>query len=65
MHDIQGETRMYTASEGGVLAGTEQGAKMLANFMAPEKLTLKVGAQVSCMPCYTVSLFYCLSWRWS
>lgn len=50
---------MYTASEGGVLAGTEQGAKMLANFMAPEKLTLKVGAQVS-----SLALFFYLSWSW-
>ena len=37
---------MYTASDGGALAGTEQGTKMLLNFMAPQQLTLKIGAQV-------------------
>ena len=46
MREIQSETRIYTASEGGALAGTDQGAKMLANFMAPAKLELKIGAQV-------------------
>lgn len=46
MQDIQSETRMYTASDGGALAGTEQGTKMLLNFMAPQQLTLKIGAQV-------------------
>jgi ATP-dependent DNA helicase PIF1 len=48
MCNIRSAARLYTATEGGALAGTDQGAKMLANFMAPAKLELKVGAQV-CM----------------
>ena len=46
MGDIKAEARAYKAQDGGVLAGTEQGEKMLANFMAPATLTLKIGAQV-------------------
>lgn len=47
MKSINAETRVYHANEGGALAGTDQGAKMLSNFMAPQELTLKVGCQVS------------------
>ena len=46
MRTLHTETHEYTASHGGKLFGTEQGEKLLANFMAPDKLTLKVGAQV-------------------
>ncbi|CAL1714612.1 unnamed protein product [Somion occarium] len=47
MSGIQGShEHIYTASDGGVLYGTDQGTKMLANFMAPQQLKLKVGAQV-------------------
>lgn len=46
MRTLNTETHEYTASHGGKLAGTEQGEKLLTNFMAPGKLTLKVGAQV-------------------
>ncbi|THH32533.1 hypothetical protein EUX98_g1662 [Antrodiella citrinella] len=46
MTNIDAEERIYRASEGGTLVGTEQGAKLLANFMVPSTLSLKVGAQV-------------------
>lgn len=47
MKNIDTETRKYRANDGGALAGTEQGEKMLANFMASQELVLKIGAQVS------------------
>ncbi|GJE90946.1 ATP-dependent DNA helicase PIF1 [Phanerochaete sordida] len=46
MRTLNTETHEYTASHGGKLFGTEQGEKLLTNFMAPGKLTLKLGAQV-------------------
>ncbi|KAJ3552575.1 hypothetical protein NM688_g4082 [Phlebia brevispora] len=46
MRDIDSETHSYHAFDGGPLATTDGGQKMLANFMAPEKLVIKVGAQV-------------------
>lgn len=46
MRTLNTETHEYTASHGGKLAGSEQGERLLTNFMAPGKLTLKLGAQV-------------------
>lgn len=46
MQAIATETHSYRAFDGGPLAELESGQKMLANFMAPQSLTLKVGAQV-------------------
>ena len=40
----------FPAGHGGKLWGSEQGEKLLANFMAPSKLTLKLGAQVRQLP---------------
>lgn len=45
MTNIRAETHEYVASHGGVLNGTDQGAKLLSNFMVAEKLVLKTGAQ--------------------
>lgn len=50
MRTLNTETHEYTASHGGKLVGTDQGEKLLSNFIAPGKLTLKVGAQV-CIIC--------------
>lgn len=49
MRAIETETHTYNAFDGGPLADQEQGVKMLANFMAPQSVTLKVGAQVRCI----------------
>ncbi|CCL98608.1 uncharacterized protein FIBRA_00610 [Fibroporia radiculosa] len=46
MRVIQGETRSFTALDGGTLTDETQREKMLNNFMAPKTLTLKIGAQV-------------------
>ncbi|KAJ3491838.1 hypothetical protein NLI96_g410 [Meripilus lineatus] len=40
------ETHVYTAHDSGAIHKTDQGAKMLSNFMAPAQITLKIGAQV-------------------
>ncbi len=44
------ETQLFLAQDSGTLCRTEQGNKMLANFMAPAQLTLKIGAQVGYGP---------------
>ena len=47
MTSIRGvQEHVFTASDGGSLYSMEQGKKLLSNFMAPEVLKLKVGAQV-------------------
>ncbi|KAI0078710.1 hypothetical protein K474DRAFT_870327 [Panus rudis PR-1116 ss-1] len=47
MSSIRGvQEHVYLANDGGTAYGTEQGAKLLSNFMAPERLALKLGAQV-------------------
>ena len=46
MHALNAETHTYKSFDGGPLLENEFGAKMLDNFMAPAKLTLKLGAQV-------------------
>lgn len=43
---LQTEAMTYTAQDGGPLALTDSGKKMLSNFMAPEVLTLRKDAQV-------------------
>lgn len=40
------QEHVFAASDGGTLWGTDQGKKLLSNFMAPEVLKLKIGAQV-------------------
>lgn len=39
--------QMYSAADGGTLYGTDQGSRLLSNFMAPAQITLKIGAQVN------------------
>ena len=46
MRAIETETHKFTAYDGGPLAGTDAGTKLLSNFMAPGEITLKIGAQV-------------------
>ena len=48
MRAIDSDERTYRASEGGTLVNTDQGTKLLSNFMVPQVLTLKIGAQVMC-----------------
>ena len=47
MTNITGEERTYRATEGGTLVHTDQGKKLLSNFMVPPTLVLKEGAQVN------------------
>lgn len=46
MSHLQTEQRDFPATDGGTIADPGQREKMLANFMAPKKLVLRVGAQV-------------------
>ncbi|KAG2075731.1 hypothetical protein BDR04DRAFT_861224 [Suillus decipiens] len=46
MSHLQTEQKVYLATDGGTIADPNQRDKMLANFMAPKKLVLRVGAQV-------------------
>jgi ATP-dependent DNA helicase PIF1 len=46
LNNLTSETMHYNAIDGGVLTDQHQRQRLLANFMAPEKLELKKGAQV-------------------
>lgn len=46
MAQLPGQIRVFNASDGGQLADAQQREKILANFMAPTKVELKLGAQV-------------------
>ena len=46
MTQLSTECHTYTASDGGTVTDLKQREKMLANFMAPSKLTLKIDSQV-------------------
>lgn len=46
MSHLQTEQKEYRASDGGTITDPIQRDKMLANFMAPKNLVLRVGAQV-------------------
>jgi len=46
MTHLDTEQKDYLATDGGTMADVNQREKMLANFMAPMKLVLRVGAQV-------------------
>ena len=46
MHRLETEQQTYRASDGGTITDANQREKMLANFMAPSSLTLKIDAQV-------------------
>lgn len=46
MSHLQTEQKDFVASDGGTITDLGQREKMLANFMAPKKLVLRVGAQV-------------------
>lgn len=46
MRGIVAEQRTYFSQDGGTITDEQQRQKMLANFMAPAQLTLKIGAQV-------------------
>lgn len=46
MSHLQTEQKEYRASDGGMITDPIQRDKMLANFMAPKNLVLRVGAQV-------------------
>ncbi len=50
MQHIKAEEQIYKAYDSGSIADTEQGQKVLTNFMASERLILKVGAQVCVNP---------------
>lgn len=41
------EMQIYYAADGGTLCRTDQGSRLLSNFMAPGEITLKIGAQVN------------------
>ncbi|GAV29131.1 hypothetical protein PMKS-002611 [Pichia membranifaciens] len=43
---LKGGAISFTAIDGGALAHTQQGQKMLESFLAPKNVTLKAGAQV-------------------
>lgn len=43
---LKGGAITFTAVDGGALAHTQQGQKMLESFLAPKNITLKAGAQV-------------------
>ncbi|OBZ73732.1 ATP-dependent DNA helicase PIF1 [Grifola frondosa] len=46
MSVISTEEKVYLASDGGMITDQQHRDKMLANFMAPQRLALKLGAQV-------------------
>jgi ATP-dependent DNA helicase PIF1 len=46
MAHLDTEQKDYMATDGGTIVDPNQREKMLANFMAPKKLVLRVGAQV-------------------
>jgi len=46
MAHLDTEQKDYIATDGGTITDPSQREKMLANFMAPKKLVLRVGAQV-------------------
>jgi len=46
MAHLNTEQKDYLATDGGTILDVNQREKMLANFMAPKKLTLRIGAQV-------------------
>lgn len=48
LHALQGESMQYTAEDGGSLPPDIR-ANMLSNFLAPNTLFLKKGAQVMCL----------------
>lgn len=43
---LPGNIHTFTASDGGSITDTDLKAKLLQNFLAPQKLNLKIGAQV-------------------
>ena len=46
MNQLATEQENFVALDGGVIQDMAQREKMLANFMAPQRLTLRLGAQV-------------------
>lgn len=46
LKNINEPSEIFYASDGGILTNVEQRQRLLSNFMAPEKLELKKGAQV-------------------
>lgn len=46
MSNLNTEEKDFIASDAGTITDLAQREKMLSNFMAPKKLTLRVGAQV-------------------
>lgn len=46
MRQLNTADKSFPASDGGTIQDLNQRAKMLANFMAPENLVLRLGAQV-------------------
>jgi len=46
LHNLQGESQIFEARDGGAIVDKAQRDKMLQNCMAPEIITLKKGAQV-------------------
>lgn len=46
MHALPGETRVFEARDGGTILDKTMRDKLLSNCMAPENVSLKIGAQV-------------------
>ena len=46
MNQLKTEQEIFQSMDGGVIQDVVQREKMLANFMAPQKLILRLGAQV-------------------
>lgn len=46
MGQLGTESHTYSANDGGIITDLNQREKMLANFMAPARLTLKIDSQV-------------------
>ncbi|SCV02632.1 LAMI_0H01354g1_1 [Lachancea mirantina] len=46
LYNLPGRVRLYQAIDGGELSDVDAKEKLLANFLAPRELQLKVGAQV-------------------
>jgi len=46
MNQLTTEQEIFQSIDGGMIQDLAQREKMLANFMAPQKLTLRLGAQV-------------------
>lgn len=56
LSNLDGETRIFEARDGGAITDREQRDRLLANVMAPERISLKVGSQVMLIKNYDDTL---------